>query len=343
MVWNYTTRDVPYLRDYAAAAEHEAKVKPIRGRKVECKPLGDRRKAYIAIRRDEFENIIIGYHNHGEPAIDIGSTLLIFRPNGEIILRGDHRSTALAVQARVLGTEIITRYGVNWVWAMAPGEDGGDVHRGWWPIRDNCRTHNPKFNTPDNHKAYGTPAYEPYYVYDMSKMSVMRREADGRLRYVNVTYPAVHRINRAAMNAARKEYGDFLKFARGVTKLYGLGETIDLRVPAGIFGMREDLPAHNPRALSRYDIAIPRLTPAEVLVLASVGSAERWRELAVWAHFTPNVTGNIWWRANLWDADVAEKVLRRALLNVRRDTLLHREVVMAGKIVKDPNPEGLWR
>lgn len=339
MAWNYTTRDVPFLRDYAAASEYEAQVKPIRGRKVETKPLGNRKKPYQIIYRTDDGSIVAGYEYRGMSRAeqsDGQQAMVIYRPNGEIIVRGNYQSTSLSVQARLLGTHITTRYGADWIMATAPGEDGGDVHNGWWPIRQDDQTRNPQ-HTSDNYNV------EPYWLYDLSKSTTLRRDSDGVLRYVNPVYRVVHKLKRAEFNAALKEYGDFVRFARGVTKLYGVGEGIDPKVPADIFGLRDEHAGYNKQPVSVYQINFPKFTPVDVLLMAQSSRADRWRALAVWAHYSPDIHSSNWWHAVKWDPTMVEKRLRQALLAVRRDTLLTREACKTGKIVKDPNPMGRWQ
>jgi hypothetical protein len=69
--------DVKVLRNYAEAARWESQVKPIRGRAVECKPLGARNKSHANIRR-ESDDIVVRLYN---------TDIVRYKPDGSIIIR----------------------------------------------------------------------------------------------------------------------------------------------------------------------------------------------------------------------------------------------------------------
>ena len=72
--------DVPCLRDYAAADAHEKKVKPIRGRAVSVKPLGER-------NRGDAENIRRGAQNEIEVMVGYGGAYVTYYPWGVTRIR----------------------------------------------------------------------------------------------------------------------------------------------------------------------------------------------------------------------------------------------------------------
>lgn len=83
MGWGYCTYNgVPTMRTYADAAEHEAKVEPIRGCKTSLKPLGNRRSTWRAIRRESDDRVVISAH---------GNDIMTFYPDDTIRLTVRHR------------------------------------------------------------------------------------------------------------------------------------------------------------------------------------------------------------------------------------------------------------
>jgi len=75
--------DVSVLYNYAQAARHEAAIKPIRGRTPECKPLGDRKKTHVSIRKEGEDIVIRLYH----------TDILRYQPDGTVIVnQGGHES-----------------------------------------------------------------------------------------------------------------------------------------------------------------------------------------------------------------------------------------------------------
>jgi len=69
--------DVKVLRNYDEASRWEAKVKPMRGRAVECKPLGARNKSHANIRREN-DDIVVRLYN---------TDIVRYKPDGSIIIR----------------------------------------------------------------------------------------------------------------------------------------------------------------------------------------------------------------------------------------------------------------
>jgi hypothetical protein len=77
--------DVSVLRTYAEAARWEAEIKPIRGRSPECKPLGDRKKTYATIRKEN-QDIVVRLYN---------TDLVRWKPDGTVIVnQGSHESNS---------------------------------------------------------------------------------------------------------------------------------------------------------------------------------------------------------------------------------------------------------
>jgi hypothetical protein len=128
------------LENYAQARDHFKAVVPIRGRKVECKPLGQNRR-YTWF---EIEKNVNHYLIEGDPlgrldasyALTCGNKALVeFYPDGEIAIRdtGWHNPTAMGFlthSLRAFGT--IQSYGHKWyfvnkkqqAYALTHGEEG---------------------------------------------------------------------------------------------------------------------------------------------------------------------------------------------------------------------------
>ncbi len=106
-MWNNSYIDAPTVRTYAKAVEIEASVKPIRGRKIECKPLGRRSKSYVNIRK-EGRNIIIRFWR---------TDLITYKPNGDIIvtLGGWNSSSNNTLVGEILDNYICSVNNIVWI------------------------------------------------------------------------------------------------------------------------------------------------------------------------------------------------------------------------------------
>lgn len=293
MSWYHATRDIPYLKDYAAAATYEANVKPIRGKSPELKPLGSRRKQYLSIRRVD----------HGEGRVDIqilssSCHLIIFQPDGYIKVSGIGYSSTQGVQGKILGANLCQHDSHPWISrVLAPCDPDGDK-LGAFPLREG----------PHN---------------------LFRREADGRLRYVNPLYPMQHVVRRKEMNALLKKYPEFRKFGHAMIKLQGEGTPITTEFMIEMWGklvgaktawMKGTVPAypHN-------------RTLWETLSLIDSGDSANWADAVTylcWAYSR--------WRA-AWDLEVFNAQLKRVLVSSNVDKVFEKKTITTGKWVKDPN------
>lgn len=83
MSFGANPNDVNRMNTYADAVRWELLVKPIRGRKEECKPLGARNKSYANIRKDGDDIVIKLYR----------TDIVRYQPDGTIIVnQGGHES-----------------------------------------------------------------------------------------------------------------------------------------------------------------------------------------------------------------------------------------------------------
>ena len=301
MSWNHATRDVPFLRDYAAAAAHEAKVLPIRGRATEIKPLGSRKKDYSRIRKAD--------DGKGGVNIEIlwsDTPIITFRPDGYIEVAGVTYSSSQGVQSAVIGSlhTVCTHDGNPWIaGVLAPCDPHGD-RRGAFPLRQEGE-------------------------------NLFRREADGYLRYVNPLYPTQHVVKRKEMNAVRKKYPDFRKFAHGMIKLQGNGSPMTEAFMATMWGSEENQLWQNGRHLTNKPnlrILYPKTrTPAETLAMIESGDTAKWADAVTylcWTHQRWNT---------LWDLKTFEAALRYVLTVTHADTVFEEKTITTGAWVKNPN------
>jgi hypothetical protein len=83
MSFGANPNDVKHMYTYADAVRWELLVKPIRGRKEECKPLGARNKSHANIRKDGDDIVVRLYR----------TDIVRYKPDGTIIvIQGGHES-----------------------------------------------------------------------------------------------------------------------------------------------------------------------------------------------------------------------------------------------------------
>ena len=307
MSWNHATRDVPFLRDYAAAAEHEAKVLPIRGRSPEIKPLGSRKKLYLSIKKAD--------NGKGGVNIEIlwgNAPIITFQPDGYIVVSGNTYSSTQGVQGKVLGggrprgVNICTHDGNPWIaGVLAPCDPDGDK-RGAFPLRQGGE-------------------------------NLFRREADGHLRYVNPLYPTQHVVKRKEMNAVRKKYSEFHKFGHAMIKLQGNGSPITEAFMASMWGSeeKENQLWQNGTYIAKKPglrIHYPQTrTVTDALDLIESGDTAKWADAVTylcWTHQRWNT---------LWDLKAFDAALRSVLISTQADTVFEEKTITTGAWVKNPN------
>ena len=112
----YNTDGIPSLRSYDQAVAWEAKIKPIRGRAVECKPLGIRTHSHRNIRRED-DTIKVRLHR---------TDIITYHPNGDIMLFTDgwDSPTTQVVISAVLGWNLRPHTFQGRTWITAYGPDG---------------------------------------------------------------------------------------------------------------------------------------------------------------------------------------------------------------------------
>jgi hypothetical protein len=182
--------DVPVLYDYAAAARHEAAVKPIRGRTPECKPLGDRKKTHASIRR-EGEDIIVRLYR---------TDIVRYQPDGTVIVnQGGHESLSTRAYLNSVLPLFFGSYRGATAWYDGNGRDGngrdGYAYHLLHARKDNIFKHN-----PNNVRSWEFTNPEPCVV---------------------------HQKNRAGAKWVRAKYAPFLKYVRNIKKLLGADGKIE--------------------------------------------------------------------------------------------------------------------
>ena len=297
MSYNYATRDVPFLRDYAAAAAHEAKVLPIRGRATEIKPLGSRKKDYSRISKTANGDIQILWSD---------TPIITFRPDGYIEVTGVTYSSSQGTVSAVIGSLhlVCTHDGNPWIaGVLAPCDPHGD-RRGAFPLRKEGE-------------------------------NLFRREADGYLRYVNPLYPTQHLVKRKEMNAVRKKYPGFRKFAHAMIKLQGNGEPMTQEFMASMWGSEENQLWQNGRHLTNKPnlrILHPHnRTQPETLAMIESGDTAKWADAVTylcWNHQRWN---------SMWDLKTFEAALRHVLTHTHADIVFEEKTITTGAWVKNPN------
>jgi hypothetical protein len=313
------------LLHYADAAAKEASIKPIRGRSVECKPLGKRTQTWLTIAKvgDNIE-IRRGSGPHA-------STLLTYLPDGTIKIRPNRYpcNTTNQIFHRVLGYRH-TRFAVHDrnTWVHANYKDEDTTTQGWLPVVEEL-------------------------VFKWEERS------NGHILVLqNPTLPKKHTINRKKANIIRKkpEYAPFRKYLSATMKLvedkhggheetlrrtsYSLSSTnpffsegayialfgVLLRNSKGEFQPALDWHG-NPRP--NHITNIPR-TPVQeqkeyLTLVSSTDAADNYKALMHLMRWLPKTEA------------AALKAFDTILIKVHAGEVMEVETVRTGKLVKDPN------
>jgi hypothetical protein len=174
------------MKTYADAVRWESLVKPIRGRKEECKPLGARNKSYANIRKDGDDIVVRLYR----------TDLVRYKPDGTIIVRqGGHESQT-------------TRKYLNAILPMWFGSFQGKTHtyRGTEDIGYHIL-----HSTEDNIFKMAKGMYDPNNV----------SSSNALYHFVNPQPCVIHTKNRAKAKAVRQRYAPFIRYVKNITKLMG--------------------------------------------------------------------------------------------------------------------------
>ena len=158
--------------------------------------------------------------------------------------------------------------------------------------------------------------------------NLFRREADGYLRYVNPLYPTQHLVKRKEMNAVRKKYPDFRKFAHAMIKLQGNGEPMTEAFMASMWGSEKNHLWQNGRHFTNKP---NNRTPPETLAMIESGDTAKWADAVTylcWTHQRWNT---------LWDLKTFEAALRLVLTVTHADTVFEEKTITTGAWVKNPN------
>jgi len=212
MTWATGTADAPRLYTYQEAAAHEAKVKPIRGRVPECKPLGRRDCPNLTIRKDK-RNIIV----------QSWGITVTYRPGGAIDIRVEYRASNAdrTLLRRLLGVQMLVHDGTTWIGALDPATPE-QQRVGFYPMKTkwmepSTQRYRRKQMTATLRPVEQTPAPRNYYnnKYDYTMD--------------NIVYPKRKTINRKGSAAVRARYKHFLTLMSGYLKM-----TADQEVPQGV-------------------------------------------------------------------------------------------------------------
>lgn len=183
MSFGANPNDVKCMTTYADAVRWEAEVKPIRGRAVECKPLGARNKSHANIRKDGDDIVVCLYC----------TDIVRYKPNGTIIVnQGGHESQT-------------TRKYLNAILPMWFGshQDRTFVYRGM-DGGGYCLLH----SSGDN---------EFRWVKSNNVSSALYPQ----YHFVNPKPCVIHTKNRAKSKRVRARYAPFIRYVKNVKKLMG--------------------------------------------------------------------------------------------------------------------------
>lgn len=182
MAWGraYRNWSIPRLTTYEQAEHHERTTKPIRGDKNGTKPLGDRKKKYFNIRREEPSgDIVVCMHS---------TDIVRYHPDNSLTLNngGWVSPSTHDMFAMLIGLRMQTFNSRPWVDCFISNAEG-QIKRGDYPFPN---------NTP---------------------VKAMRHEHGWFLEGIGLT--VVHHINRKAANKVRKQYAGFKSYLSGIVKL----------------------------------------------------------------------------------------------------------------------------
>jgi len=211
MTWATGTADAPRLYTYQEAAAHEAKVKPIRGRTPECKPLGRRDCPNLTISREGKSIVVKSW-----------GTTVTYRPGGAIDIRVEYRASNSdgTLLRRLLGVQIFVHDGITWIGALDPATPE-QQRVGFYPMKVKWMEpptvrYRSKQMTATLRPVEQTPTPRNYYNKYLYTMD-------------NIVYPKRKTINRKGSAAVRARYKHFLTLMSGYLKL-----TADQEVPQGV-------------------------------------------------------------------------------------------------------------
>lgn len=211
MTWATGTADAPRLYTYQEAAAHEAKVKPIRGRVPECKPLGRRDCPNLRIYKDKRNIVVTSW-----------GMSVTYRPGGAIDIKVEYRASNAdrTMLRRLLGVQMFIHDGITWIEALDPANPE-QKRTGFYPMKI-------KWMEPP------TVRYRRR-VYVATLRSVERLPAPSNYwrnyEYTmdNIVYPKKRAMNRKGAAAVRARYKPFLTLLSGYLKM-----TADQEVPLGV-------------------------------------------------------------------------------------------------------------
>lgn len=211
MTWATGTADAPRLHTYQEAAAHEAKVKPIRGRVPECKPLGRRDCPNLRIYKDKRNIVVTSW-----------GMSVTYRPGGAIDIKVEYRASNAdrTMLRRLLGVQVFIHDGITWIEALDPANPE-QKRTGFYPMKIKWKepptvryrrrvytaTLRPVAQTPEPRNYYNK------YAYTMD----------------NIVYPKKRTMNRKGAAAVRARYKPFLTLLSGYLKM-----TADQELPLGV-------------------------------------------------------------------------------------------------------------
>ena len=183
MAWNNRSWDLPRLTNYADASRREAQTKPIRGDANGTKPLGDRRKKWFNIRKDEqTQDIVLCAHR---------TDVIRYKTNGDVVIN-------------------------NGGWVSPTTHDFFTMVLGLYARTFDSKTWVTCYFQPDGF-INAEPTHGQFVVPNNTDITITRYQNSWLTKHMQA--PSTHKVNRAKANILRKSYEPFKKYMEGIIKL----------------------------------------------------------------------------------------------------------------------------
>ena len=222
-MYDYTNRDVPYIKDHSDALRIYESITPLKSGPCKGKrPVGARRKTYqcIWLAPDGAVKVSVGWRDHTNCEVSFYRTGLITVawPTGQL-----HGSTGMGFVSALLGIEINCRGNRPWIHgvvALRPREKGDP-----W--------------SSERRRIYGS------FPMQRGALTRLQREEayPNELTLLDPIFPTVRTINKQGARELRKQYASFISYAKGLYALQDHAFTDSQYQDEGIITYtREDIP-----------------------------------------------------------------------------------------------------
>ena len=200
MAFHTSVDELPVITTWELASHYESKIKPIRGRSVETKPLGKRSNDSVTIRRDRDKIIICLYSTDILTYEKMGDGQTMIR----ICSGGWATQSTAKVIGHILKTDTCRRRGTLWI-SFDVGRDAR-----WYALHDEVG-HAIEVTT-DGYSGFNVVDYLP---------------------------PLVTKIDKEKIKEVRKQYKAFKQYIRRMAKVLGDADGIIRDIPDRDVVLRE--------------------------------------------------------------------------------------------------------